>query len=66
MRVTDETALRALADAYVAKYGEVWRFDVAGGAFRHGDGGVAAVFRVEASKVMAFAKAPHAQTTYRF
>jgi len=25
----------------------------------------AAVFRVEAAKVMAFAKDPHAQTTYR-
>ena len=24
------------------------------------------VFRIEASKVMAFAKAPHAQTTFRF
>ena len=26
---------------------------------------LAAVFRVEASKVIAFAKAPHGQTTYR-
>jgi hypothetical protein len=26
----------------------------------------AAVFRIEPSKVLAFAKDPHAQTTYRF
>jgi hypothetical protein len=26
----------------------------------------AAVFRIEPAKVMAFAKDPHAQTTYRF
>jgi hypothetical protein len=34
-------------------------------AFVHGDS-TAAVFRVQASKVMAFAKDPHAQTSYRF
>ena len=28
--------------------------------------GEAAVFRIEAAKVLAFAKDPHSQTTYRF
>ena len=65
VRVADDEALRALADGYVAKYGEVWRFEVADGAFRHGDASDPAhVFRIEPSKVMAFAKDPHAQTTY--
>ena len=54
-----------LADAYVAKYGEVWRFEVGDGAFGSG-GDAATVFRVEADKVLAFAKDPHAQTTFRF
>ena len=53
-----------LADAYVAKYGEVWRFEVGDGVF-HGGGDPAPVFRIELSKVIAFAKDPHAQTTYR-
>ena len=59
-------AQQSLAQAWEAKYGSVWHFDVADGMFRHADGGGAAVFRVEASKVMAFAKDPHGQTTYRF
>jgi hypothetical protein len=64
-RVTDRDALQRLARAIEAKYGSVWHFDVGDGVFLHGDGGSAAVFRIEASKVMAFAKDPHAQTTFR-
>jgi nitroimidazol reductase NimA-like FMN-containing flavoprotein (pyridoxamine 5'-phosphate oxidase superfamily) len=65
VRVTDEAALRLLADAYEAKYGSVWHFDVGEGAFKH-DGGVAYVFRIEPAKVLAFAKDPHAHTSFRF
>jgi nitroimidazol reductase NimA-like FMN-containing flavoprotein (pyridoxamine 5'-phosphate oxidase superfamily) len=65
VRVTDEAALRLLADAYEAKYGSVWHFDVGEGAFKH-DGGVAHVFRIEPAKVLAFAKDPHAHTSFRF
>ncbi len=67
VRITDQDALHRAAEAYVAKYGEVWRFEVADGAFHHGEGSDPAhVFRIEPAKVMAFAKDPHAQTTYRF
>ena len=65
VQVTETAALQALADAYVAKYGEVWRFEVGDGAFGSGED-AATVFRVEAGKVLAFAKDPHAQTTFRF
>jgi hypothetical protein len=65
VRVADRPALERLAGAIEDKYGSVWHFDVGEGVFLHGDGGEAAVFRVEAAKVMAFAKDPHAQTTYR-
>jgi general stress protein 26 len=65
VRVADRPALERLAGAIEDKYGSVWHFDVGEGLFLHGDGGEAAVFRVEAAKVMAFAKNPHAQTTYR-
>lgn len=40
--------------------------DVAHCAFAHAGGGVAYLFRVEPAKAIAFAKNPHAQTTYRF
>jgi|ERR1700754_163764 len=63
-QVTDNAELQRVADAYVAKYGEVWRFTVGDGVFDDGTGGPAVVYRIEASKVIAFAKDPHAQTTY--
>ena len=64
-RVTDPEVLADLAGAYEAKYGDAWRFDVGDDAFVQ-DGHVAAVFRVEPAKVLAFAKDPHAQTAFRF
>ena len=64
-RVRDGDALQRLADAFDEKYGSVWHFDVDGDMFVAVDHGRAAVFRVEPAKVLAFAKAPHAQTTYR-
>jgi general stress protein 26 len=65
-RVMEQSALQELADAYATKYSGDWVFEVGPGVFRHGEGSEAAVFRVEASKIMAFAKDPHAQTTFRF
>ena len=63
-RITDRAELQRVADAIEAKYGSVWHFDVTDGGFENPHG-VAGVFRVEASKVLAFAKDPHAQTTFR-
>jgi general stress protein 26 len=65
VRVTDQQELQRLAGAYEAKYGSVWHFDVGDGVFGTGED-AAAVFRIEPAKVLAFAKEPHAQTTYRF
>jgi nitroimidazol reductase NimA-like FMN-containing flavoprotein (pyridoxamine 5'-phosphate oxidase superfamily) len=65
VRIEDTGALQALADAYEAKYGSVWHFDVGDGVFGAGED-AAAVFRIEPAKVMAFAKDPHAHTTFRF
>jgi hypothetical protein len=65
VRVSDRESLRRIADAYVAKYGGAWEFEVGDGVFRHGGEHEAAVFRIEPDKVLAFAKEPHAQTRYR-
>ena len=65
VRVTDHDALQRLAHAYEAKYGSAWHFDVGDGVYGAGED-AAAVFRIEPAKVLAFAKGPHAQTTYRF
>ena len=71
VRVTDAPALQALADAWYAKYGDDWKFEVRGAEFFElsssggsTDGG-ARVYRVPPAKVMAFG-AEHGQTTYRF
>ena len=64
VRVTDRDTLQRLADAYEAKYGSDWHFEVGDDAFGTGED-AAAVFRIEAAKVLAFAKEPHGQTTYR-
>lgn len=63
-RITADDELRTLADRWLEKYGEDWRFEVRDGAF-DGGGGPAGVFRIDADKLLAFAKAPHAQTTFR-
>jgi nitroimidazol reductase NimA-like FMN-containing flavoprotein (pyridoxamine 5'-phosphate oxidase superfamily) len=65
VRVSDGAELQRIADAIEAKYGGVWHFEVGDGVFGEGER-AAAVFRIEATKVMAFAKAPHGQTTFRF
>jgi hypothetical protein len=65
VRITDNDRLQRLADAYEGKYGGDWHFDVGDGAFGAGDD-AAPVFRIEPAKVLAFAKQPHAQTSYRF
>ena len=65
VRIADEGVLREVAAAYLAKYGDQWRYDVVDGAFFHA-GGRALVFAVRPEKVLGFAKAPFAQTRWRF
>src|SRR4051794_23906766 len=66
VRVGDRPALERLAAAIEDKYGAVRHFDVGDGLFLHSGGAnEAAVFRIEPSKVIALAKDPHGQTTYR-
>jgi general stress protein 26 len=65
VRVTGRDRLQAIAEATEEKYGSVWHFDVEGDDGFESVGGLAAVFRIDASKVLAFAKDPFAQTSFR-
>lgn len=65
VRLTERDQLQLLADAYEDKYGSAWRWEVGDGVLRSGET-TAAVFRIDPAKVIAFAKEPHGQTTYRF
>lgn len=64
-RVTETGELTAIASAFLEKYGEVWRFEPRGRGFAT-PGGEAWVLRVPPTRVFAFAKDPHGQTTYRW
>ena len=66
VRITPDEELKRLASAWEDKYGSEWHWEVADGMFRHAHGDGAAVFSVEPAKVLAFAKDPHGQTTFRF
>ena len=63
VRVTGAQNLKALADAYRAKYGDDWDFAVDDEVFDP-EGTSAHVFRVTPTKVLAFAKSPHGQTRF--
>ena len=66
VRVSDDDQLRRVAEAYEAKYGADWHFDVEDGAFHH-EGGEAWVFAVAPVKSFGFAKGePFSQTRFRF
>jgi hypothetical protein len=68
VRVTDDARLRQIADLYVSKYGEDWRFDVRDGAFRHSGGEqVALVFEVAPTQAFGFRKGNEfSQTRWSF
>lgn len=70
VRVTGAQALQKLAEAWFAKYGEDWNFEVRGEEFVElsdsggSSPGGAWVYRVVAAKVIVFG-GDHGQTTYR-
>lgn len=69
VRVRDEDVLRRVADAYVERHGEEWRFEVRDEAFQqdHPDAAPALVLRVSPQVVRAFGKGEtYSQTRWRF
>jgi len=65
-RVVEQARLDDLAGAFVAKYGDDWRFEVRDSAFHHA-GGEAWVFEVVPNKVLGFEKGNQpGQTRWRF
>jgi general stress protein 26 len=64
-KVSDDAKLRRLADAWEAKYGSEWHFDVHDGAFHHGPG-EAWVFEVAPVTAYGFGKGEYSHTRWRF
>lgn len=65
IRVTDDTTLKRLADAWRSKWDGRWQFEARDGGFHH-DVGAALVFSVEPTKVLAFGKGTFTHTHHRF
>jgi general stress protein 26 len=63
-RVNGEETLKQIADSYREKYDGEWDFDNDDEVFDPA-GTRAHVFRVTPTKVIAFAKSPHGQTTFK-
>jgi nitroimidazol reductase NimA-like FMN-containing flavoprotein (pyridoxamine 5'-phosphate oxidase superfamily) len=64
-RVDRDARLQELADLWSTKYHGDWQYEARDGAFHH-DAGVALVYRVAPTKIIAFAKGDFAQTRFRF
>ena len=65
VRVTDDAKLARIADAYRAKYGSDWSFDVRDHAFSSG-GNIANVFEVAPVTGYGFGKGTFSQTRWDF
>jgi nitroimidazol reductase NimA-like FMN-containing flavoprotein (pyridoxamine 5'-phosphate oxidase superfamily) len=66
-RITDETRLEHLAELWVDKYTEEWRYGVGDGAFQHeGGAGAAWVFEVRPDKVFAYDRDGGSATRFVF
>jgi nitroimidazol reductase NimA-like FMN-containing flavoprotein (pyridoxamine 5'-phosphate oxidase superfamily) len=64
--LTDDELLQPVADRYLDKYGDAWRFEVRDGGFVNVAGGRAVVFELAPLTAYAFARGPYSQTRYRF
>lgn len=64
-RILEEERLRRLAQAWRSKWDGRWQFEAGDGVFHH-DGGIALVFAVAPTKVLAFGKGGFTHTRHRF
>ena len=63
-QVTNKAALEQLADAWAAKWDGRWQFHPSDGGFQHDPGGLALVFEVKPTKILAFSKGLFSHTRY--
>jgi general stress protein 26 len=67
VQVTDQAALRRLAEAWTTKWDGRWHFEVGADSFLHpGSESTALVFAVAPNKVLAFGKGDFTHTSHRF
>jgi nitroimidazol reductase NimA-like FMN-containing flavoprotein (pyridoxamine 5'-phosphate oxidase superfamily) len=64
-KVTDNDHLRELARAWARKWDGRWDYQPGDGGFEHPGGGIALVYQVIPSKILAFGKGTFSHTRYR-
>ncbi len=65
-QIAGREVLSRLAAQWAGKWDGRWRFDAVDGGFRHAGGGLAIVFAVRPTKILAFSKGRFSHTRYRF
>jgi general stress protein 26 len=67
VQLTDDDVLERLAEAWATKWDGRWQFEARNGSFHHkSGGGMALVFSVRPTKILAFAKGNFSHTRYQF
>ncbi len=66
VQLTDDDVLKRLARAWATKWDGRWQYEARGGGFHHEDGGMALVFSVSPTKILAFSKGTFSHTRHLF
>jgi nitroimidazol reductase NimA-like FMN-containing flavoprotein (pyridoxamine 5'-phosphate oxidase superfamily) len=66
VQLTDDDMLARLAEAWGTKWDGRWQYEGRNGGFHHKDGGMALVFSVTPTKILAFAKGTFSHTRHLF
>lgn len=66
VQLTDQDVLERLAEAWARKWDGRWHYEARNGTFNHEGGGVALVYSVPPTKVLAFGKGTFSHTSHKF
>ncbi len=66
VQITDVDVLTRLAEAWATKWDGRWLYEARDGGFHHDGGGMALVFSVTPTKILAFTKGNFSQTRHQF
>jgi len=66
VQLTDDDVLERLCEAWATKWDGRWQFEARNSGFHHKSGGMALVFSVTPTKILAFAKGNFSHTRHQF
>jgi general stress protein 26 len=66
VQLTDDDVLERLAKVWATKWDGRWQFEARNGGFHHKSGGMALVFSVTPTEILAFAKGTFSHTRHQF